>query len=120
MGKHVNCQQSDNKWRVWLFGNNHTHKRARVPIRLILALVFVAIIVPAAALDEPHTLAPTAAGQHYRYYVPIGFFVTLFLLIGQSVTVFSSTLVGPMMGITSVLWLMMRNDSAISPKVSWM
>jgi hypothetical protein len=91
--------------------------RGRIPMRLTLALVFMALIMPADALDESHTLSPAVAGEQY---FPIGLFVTLLLLIGQSVAAFSRTLTGPMMGITSVLWLMMRNDSAISPKASWM
>lgn len=44
----------------------------------------------------------------------------LLLFLGQRTSELSSALVGPLMGITSVLWLMMRNNAAISPKASWM
>ncbi|KAH7089602.1 hypothetical protein FB567DRAFT_590411 [Paraphoma chrysanthemicola] len=52
--------------------------------------------------------------------IEIGWIFALLLLIGGNVVTFSSTLVGPLMGITSLLWLMLRNDPAISPKASWM
>ncbi|RII24639.1 hypothetical protein CUC08_Gglean011649 [Alternaria sp. MG1] len=96
--------------------------RAGYPNVVSFAVLFLMLVTPAAAFDEPHALSPAtaAAGYHHGSRLPIGLFFTLLVLIGQTVASFSSTLVGPMMGITSVLWLMMRNDSAISPKVSWM
>lgn len=30
------------------------------------------------------------------------------------------SLLGPMMGATSILWVMMRNDPAVKPELSWM
>jgi hypothetical protein len=30
------------------------------------------------------------------------------------------SLLGPLMGVTSVLWVMMRNDPAVRPELSWM
>jgi len=91
--------------------------------RLLFAVLFMMLVKPATALDEPQALSPTAAaaaaGYYYHPRYPIGFFISLLLLIGQSFASFSSTLVGPAMGITSVLWLMLRNDSAISPRASW-
>ena len=92
--------------------------------RLLFAVLFSMLVMPVNALDEPQALSPTAAaaaaGYYYHPRYPIGFFISLLLLIGQSFASFSSTLVGPAMGITSVLWLMLRNDSAISPRASWM
>lgn len=32
----------------------------------------------------------------------------------------TKTYLGPIMGITSVLWLIMRNDPAVKPELSWM
>ena len=126
MGSAFHHEQSDCKGRERLLvaatpqSNNRTRKRVHVPMRLILAWSFVALVTPAAALDEPHPLSTATAGHNHASRLPIGFFITLLLFIGQAVAAFSSTLVGPAMGITSVFWLMMRNDSAISPKASWM
>ncbi|KAH6868048.1 hypothetical protein BKA58DRAFT_440510 [Alternaria rosae] len=92
--------------------------------RLLFAVMFLMLVMPASALDEPQALSPSAAaaaaGYYYHPRYPIGFFISLLFFIGQSFASFSSTLVGPAMGITSVLWLMLRNDSAISPRASWM
>lgn len=47
-------------------------------------------------------------------------FVQFCVFIGAVAFTFSSTLLGPLMGISSMLWLMMRNDSAIDPRLAWM
>jgi hypothetical protein len=118
-------EQSDCGGRVRLFvavtpqSWDYSHKRVHVPMWLILALSLVVLITPAAAFDEPHGLSTATAGQHHSPRLPIGYFIALLLMIGQTVAAFSSTLVGPAMGVTSVLWLMMRNDDAISPRASW-
>lgn len=51
---------------------------------------------------------------------PIVAFVAALILAGHHVVAFSELLIGPSMGISSVLWLVMRNDAAIEPKWSWM
>lgn len=43
-----------------------------------------------------------------------------FLSIFGGVATISRSLIGPLMGISSMLWLMMRNDSAIDPRMAWM
>lgn len=48
------------------------------------------------------------------------FFIQCCLLIGGVAFTVSSNLLGPLMGISSMLWLMMRNDSAIDPRLAWM
>ena len=126
MRRGIHHEQADCQGRVRLpvavtpQSNNYARRRVHVPMWLILVWSLVALITPAAALDEPHALSAATAGRHYEYHLPIGFFITFLLFIGRAVAAFSKTLVGPAMGITSVLWLMMRNDSAISPKASWM
>lgn len=101
--------------------NSHSHKtRAELPMRLLLGLAFYALVVPVAAVDEPYALSHASADHHRSHRIPIGLPFALIVLIGHYVVAFSGTLVGPLMGITSVLWLMMRNDAAINPKASWM
>jgi hypothetical protein len=102
--------------------DGHPRKtHAQVPMRLAFAmLVLSALVTPAGALDEPCALAHAPSAQPHSTRLPIGFFVTFLLFIGQYAVAFSGTLVGPLMGITSVLWLMMRNDAAIDPSASWM
>jgi len=126
MRRGIHLEQADCKRRVRLpvavapQSNNHARRRVHVPMWLILVCAFVVLITPAAALDEPHAMITATAGHRHDSRLPIGSFINLFLFIGQAVAAFSTTLVGPAMGITSVLWLMMRNDNAISPKASWM
>jgi hypothetical protein len=101
--------------------DGHPRKtRARISMRLVAAFIILALVTPAAALDEPYALSSASAGQPHNSRLRIGFFFTILLLVGQYAVAFSGTLVGPLMGITSILWLMMRNDAAISPKASWM
>ena len=53
-------------------------------------------------------------------YEPIIAFLTALILTFYNLVALSGTLIGPCMGISSVLWLVMRNDAAIEPKWSWM
>lgn len=53
-------------------------------------------------------------------YEPITAFLTALFLTMYNLIAFSGTLIGPCMGVSSVLWLVMRNDAAIEPKWSWM
>jgi hypothetical protein len=53
-------------------------------------------------------------------YESIITFLTALILTLYNLIAFSGTLIGPCMGISSVLWLVMRNDAAIEPKWSWM
>ena len=53
-------------------------------------------------------------------YEPITVFLAALILTLYNLIAFSTTLIGPCMGISSVLWLVMRNDAAIEPKWSWM
>lgn len=95
--------------------------RARLPIWLLVMLVVLALASPVAAADEDVYASfriPTNHRHSCRHL--IGPILVLLTFLGQYVLVFSGTLVGPLMGMTSMLWLIMRNDVAIDPKVSWM
>lgn len=65
---------------------------------------------------------PAAAQPDYPsdWYEPIIALVDAMILASHQLVVFFATLIGPSMGISSVLWLVMRNDAAIEPKWSWM
>lgn len=67
-------------------------------------------------------VTPVAAQPDYTcgYREPISAVVALLLLAGHHAVIISGTLTGPAMGISSVLWLVMRNDAAIEPRWSWM
>lgn len=91
--------------------------QAHVCLYLCFVAAFCAHIMPAAAADESRAISQAQDGGHR---VPIGLFIPLLVLIGQCVVAYFGALVGPLMGITSLLWLMMRNDAAIDPKASWM
>lgn len=69
--------------------------------------------------SDPYALA-TISVHHAPPRTPIGTFFRVCFLIGDVAVTISSNLLGPLMGIASVLWLMMRNDSAIDPRVAWM
>jgi hypothetical protein len=84
-------------------------------------LALFALFSPATALDdESHALSPASSRRQHLHWTHIGLCVTLLLFIGQSFIALFGTLLEPSMGITSILWLMMRNDAAISPKMAWL
>jgi hypothetical protein len=92
--------------------------RARFPKQLLFALVLLALAKPAVAQGDE--------SQALSYFQPHGISHTtgwglrLLFLIGNCIFASTSSVVGPLMGVTSILWLMMRNDAAVSPRVSWM
>ena len=85
--------------------------RATMPKGLLCFLVFC-------------LLATSVAAQHDQdlssFYEPIIAFLTALIITLYNLIVLSGTLIGPCMGVSSVLWLVMRNDAAIEPKWSWM
>ncbi|KAH7073839.1 hypothetical protein BKA63DRAFT_514884 [Paraphoma chrysanthemicola] len=92
--------------------------------RLFSATTIALLISPAIAMDDQvvavmsHTATDTtlisiASGVEWGTFGAISI-VTADLLRSKSRTVLA-----PLMGISSVLWFMMRNDSAIPPKLSW-
>lgn len=87
------------------------HARARVYISRWLVLVLAVLI-----LATPVTALPDA---HVDFEQSNAFIVAL-LFASRYIFTVASTLIGPSMGITSVLWLVMRNDAAIQPRWSWM
>lgn len=70
--------------------------------------------------DESHALSFASSRRQSFYWTHIGLCITLLLFIGQNFVALFGTLLEPSMGITSILWLMMRNDAAISPKMAWL
>jgi hypothetical protein len=95
--------------------------RVHLSRQMILALAFFALISPATASDdESYSLSYASRTRHHGHLTPMAFCLAMLLLIGHKFGSWFTALVEPLMGIISVLWLMMRNDAAISPKASWM
>lgn len=86
--------------------------RARVlyPKWLLFVLIIYFLATPAAA--QPDTTCGCSE--------PIIAVMAAMVFASQHAVAFSGTLIGPFMGTSSVLWLVMRNDAAIEPKWSWM
>lgn len=95
-----------------------SHLSPKVSGRLIVALGCLMLIMPVVAVDDELAFVPTHRTR--RPGVTRTPIFTICFLIGGYLVTFSSNTLGPLMGITSVLWLMMRNDLAISPKIAWM
>jgi hypothetical protein len=103
------------------FGGRLCETRAQLPIWLLSMLVVLALASPVAAADANLYASFRNPTNHRRSCRGlIGPIFVLLAFLGQNVLVFSGTLVGPLMGMTSMLWLIMRNDAAIDPEVSWM
>ena len=99
-------------------------------VPLTLLLVFTNLVVPVAAMDNQIALAPYPVQNTYGIFTanpPPGFPIRVpfasigtmaFFAIGYMVTM-ASQMLGPLMGVTSVLWFIMRNDAAVQPSFSW-
>lgn len=83
----------------------------------LLVLLCALFVLPAGAMgSEPVALAqPSTARRH-----PGGDLFGFCLFFGINALLLSRAMLSPLMGVTSILWIMMRNDSAINPKHSWM
>lgn len=94
--------------------------KIKFPPAIMLLLVLVG---SADALDNDIALQPysganmTAPETGLR--IPIGLVGTYVLVAAGLLTTTATSLLGPLMGISSVLWFIMRNDAAIKPSVSW-
>ncbi|KAH7411721.1 hypothetical protein DE146DRAFT_771336 [Phaeosphaeria sp. MPI-PUGE-AT-0046c] len=97
---------------------------AQVSMRLLAVLAFLTLVAPAAAAAADNDLYAsfrTNANGHTRgHNLEVSQLLALLILLAQYGVAASGALVGPLMGITGVLWLIMRNDAAIDPKLSWM
>ncbi|KAF2267604.1 hypothetical protein CC78DRAFT_530695 [Lojkania enalia] len=85
-----------------------------IPGYLIMAIFWLTLPLPVVAFGDDHYVL---AHIPTRYD---GRLLAFFFVIGSYVVILSKNSLGPLMGISSILWVMMRNDPAISPKLSWM
>ncbi|KAF2250696.1 hypothetical protein BU26DRAFT_268784 [Trematosphaeria pertusa] len=129
---------SSETWLPWPFDRVVKSSGIRIGkmTRCFAILAAVSMIMPAAAMDHELvpvgasavTAAAAAAGAAAANVVDPNHIPTvaagtctgiLFLCVGY-LTGAARSLLGPLMGITSVLWFIMRNDAAIKPGLSWM
>jgi hypothetical protein len=88
---------------------------------ILFAFAFCSLIMPAAALDDKsQTPVYATITQHTDIPNPASFYLAVLFHFGCQSFALSGALAGPLMGITSILWLVKRNDTAINPKLSWM
>lgn len=120
ISKTVNFGTRVHVQRVHVQRNRKCGVNARALTWALLVLLLTALVLPATAADSPPAGSPTTTGQAPAYLPCIEASLSLLFTIGQSVVAFFGRLVAPLMGITSILWLMMRNDAAINPQASWM
>ncbi|KAF2878544.1 hypothetical protein BDV95DRAFT_24924 [Massariosphaeria phaeospora] len=101
----------------------------------VLLVALSSLIQPASGLDYDGTVmvpfpeAPfaipdgTPVRSVLQEEVPrivAGAFTGIFFVLGGYLGGAVRSLLGPLMGVTSVLWFIMRNDAAIKPAISWM
>ncbi|KAF1967353.1 hypothetical protein BU23DRAFT_573244 [Bimuria novae-zelandiae CBS 107.79] len=89
----------------------------KVP-QCISTLAIAALIVPAAAMDS-QLMFPNAVGSYSIPTVAMGSCTGMLFLFGGYLMGAAKSLVGPLMGITSVLYFIMRNDAAVQPRLAW-
>ena len=99
-------------------------------VPLTLFIFFTNLIVPVAAMDNQIALAPYPVQNAYGVFtanppprfpirIPLATMGTMaFVAVGYLMTM-AGQMLGPLMGVTSVLWFIMRNDAAVQPSFSW-
>jgi hypothetical protein len=94
--------------------------KIKTPLAIML---FAALISPATATDTEIALHqyPTASlgAPDPGAGVQMAFVGTYILVAAGLLVTTAQSLLAPLMGISSVLWFIMRNDAAIKPSVSW-
>jgi hypothetical protein len=112
-----------------------TSRMLALSAKALFLFSFFSIIVPANAIDygenamislypRPYILPGHDAAPYIpRNEVPrmaAGVCTGLLVIVGGHLSGAVKTLLGPLMGITSVLWFIMRNDAAVKPGFSWL
>jgi hypothetical protein len=92
--------------------------------KCIAVLTYAALIAPTAAMDDHLVLerafaVPGVMEVHQVPRIAIGTLTGMMFLCGGYLVGAARSLVGPLMGITSVLYFMMRNDAAVAPVFAW-
>lgn len=99
-------------------------------VSLAVLIILTNIVVPVIAMDNQISMASYPVQNSHGIsmanptpgYPMRGFLVSTgtmaIVIVGYMVTM-ASQMLGPLMGITSVLWFIMRNDVAIRPSFSW-
>lgn len=100
-------------------------------VSLAVLIVLTNIVVPVTAMNNQISTASYPVQNTHGIsmadltpgYPMRGFLVSTgtmtFVVVGYMVAM-ASQMLGPLMGITSVLWFIMRNDAAIRPSLSWL
>ncbi|KAL5427659.1 hypothetical protein PMIN04_001163 [Paraphaeosphaeria minitans] len=91
--------------------------------KCIAALTCAALIAPVAAIDDQLVVGRAFPVPDMGIYqaptIALGTLTSmLFLRLGHLMGA-ARSLVGPLMGISSVLYFMMRNDAAVGPVIAW-
>lgn len=89
--------------------------------RCIVALTCASLIVPAKAMDHSLAMETSMAvfDPNQSPTVAIGTCTGILFILGGHFMGAAKNMVGPLMGISSVLYFMMRNDTAVKPSLAW-
>ena len=99
-------------------------------VPLAIFLFVTSLVVPVAAMDNQMALAPYPVQNAYGAFavnppprfpirVPLATIgATTFVAAGYLLAM-ASQMLGSLMGVTSVLWFIMRNDAAVRPSFAW-
>jgi len=99
-------------------------------VPLAIFIVVTSLVVPVAAMDNQMALGPYPVQNAYGAFaanppprfplrVPLTSLGATTFLAAGSLLAMASQMLGSLMGVTSVLWFIMRNDAAVQPSFSW-
>ena len=97
--------------------------------RMLVAFLVLLSLPVASALDNEVTRSRSHGSAsrtiawislHSLVRILAGCLIALIVVISGHLGGVVKILIGPLMGFTSVLWMTMRNDSAVRPELSWM
>ncbi|KAF2186598.1 hypothetical protein K469DRAFT_141969 [Zopfia rhizophila CBS 207.26] len=83
-------------------------------------LTLLSLIRPVTAIDHDGNALVPFSPSIPRPRIVTGASASVAVITAGYISGAVQLLLGPWMGITSVLWVMMRNDSAVKPELTWM
>jgi hypothetical protein len=90
--------------------------------KILLGLALMMLIMPAHGVDvvAPTPGISTVPRPLERFRLAVGVLIAAFLMIGGQGCSMARSMLAPVMGATSVLFVMLRNDDAIKAEIAWM
>ena len=99
-------------------------------VPLMIFLVFTNLVIPVAAMDNQISLATYPLQNTHDVFtanppprlpirIPLTTIVTMAIFVVGYMMTMARQMLGPLMGVASIMSFILRNDAAVRPSISW-